>query len=106
MVRDHPKTLVRAGIVAIGDTGEVGPPADDRLEFVDLPIALVSLRDRREALETHSGIDRRAWQVALFDFAVFFVALVLHEDEVPDFHEATGIFAVAPRIGLVVGDKV
>ena len=61
---------------------------DQILEEIDLIVRVLALQHRGDALEPHAGIDRRPRQrlhVALL------VAVVLHEDEIPDLDVAIAV---------------
>ena len=62
--------------------GRFGGRLDEMLKEVDLVIRMHALENRCEALEAHTGIDRRFRQGRHGPVGV---AVVLHEDEVPDF---------------------
>ena len=65
---------------------------DQRLEQVCVVIVVLALEDRRDAFQTHAGVDGRLGQVVLHDVPAFAErALILHEDEVPDFDEPVAI---------------
>ena len=67
---------------------------DQRLEQVDVVIVVDALQDRRDALQPHAGVDRRARQL---DAIVGAELLELHEDEIPDLDEAVAILVRAAR---------
>ena len=72
---------------------------DERLEQVDLVIAVHALQDGGQALQAHAGVDTRRGQAG--DAAVF-VHFELHEDVVPDLDEAVAVFIGAA--GRAAGD--
>jgi len=67
---------------------------DQRLEQVDLVVGMDPLQHRRNALETHPGVDRGLGQ-RMHDAGL--VAVELHEDVVPDFDVAIAILVLAAR---------
>ena len=106
MVGDDPHADRGLGILAVALGRDGAGLVDHGLKGVDLPVALVSLYDGSETLETHAGVDRGPRQVPLLDASSLFESLVLHEDEVPDLHEPSCVLTEAPGVGLVVGDEV
>ena len=77
---------------------------DQRLEQVDLVVAMHMLQHRRDALQPHAGIHRRLGQ--RMHHAVL-VAVELHEHVVPDFDVAVAVFLggagrAAPDVRAVV----
>lgn len=61
---------------------------NQRPEQIGVVIVVFALQQRRNALETHAGVDRRARQI---DALFLRQLLILHEDEVPDFDETVAI---------------
>ena len=75
--------------------------ADQCLEEIDIVIVVHALQNRSDALQPHSGVDRRTRQVdALFGRDL----LELHENEVPDFDETVTVFV--SRSGRSAPDMV
>ncbi len=89
MVRDHLQRIVRE----IRRVGFAGCSLDQRLEQVDLIVAVNMLEHGGEALEAHARIDallRQLRHVALG------VAIELHEHEIPDLDEAVAVLFRRP----------
>ena len=64
------------------DAGEIGDGLDQRLEQVDVVVAVDALENCGDALEPHAGIDREPGKV---DARIGVDLLELHEDEIPEF---------------------
>ena len=67
---------------------------DQGLEQVDFVVGMHALHHRRDALQSHPGIHRRPGQ-GVHDAR--FIAVVLHEDQVPDFDVAVAVFLGCAR---------
>jgi hypothetical protein len=92
MVGDDPvRDLVRA--IRLG-AARLGGAEDQGAHEVGVVIVMLALQHRRDALEAHPGVDRRARQV---DPLLGRHLLVLHEDEVPDLDEAVAVLIGAAR---------
>src|SRR5262249_25394784 len=83
------------------DPGQLGDGAVPRLEQIDGVIVVLALQNRRDALESHAGVDRGAREI---DALASLELLILHEHEVPDLNEpvALGI----RRTGRTTGNLV
>src|ERR1700690_3274684 len=90
VVRDHAQT----GGIEILRTGDFRRGADQRLEQIDVIVAVHTLHDRRDTIKAHAGIDGRFGQG--HQHAVR-RAIVLHEYEIPDFHIAVAVLVDGTR---------
>ena len=73
-------------IGAVFDAAEFAGALDDRADQVGFVVRKLALQDGGDAFEAHAGVDGRAGQRR---HGARRVAVELHEDEVPDFDEAS-----------------
>ncbi len=93
---------VRRGALALGlGAGQLFRGADQALEQVDFIVGVDALQHGGDALQTHAGVDAGLGKVAN-DLIV--LLLVLHEDVVPDLHEAVAV--LIRRTGRAAEDVV
>ena len=97
VVGDDPQRLV----LQVGHAGQLGRLADQRLEQVDFVVGVHVLQDRRQALQAHAGVHARRRQRLQ---RTVWLAIELHEHQVPDFDEAVAIFIRRAR--RATGDMV
>ena len=100
MVGDHAQRLV----FQVGGAGFARGGLDQGLEQVDLVVAVHVLQHGGQALHAHAGVHARLRQLV---HHARFVAVELHEHQVPDFNEAVAVFLgrarrAAPDVGAVV----
>ena len=90
MIGNH---LQRTGfeILRAGNSGGGG---DQGLEQIDLVIAVHALQNGRSPLQPHAGVHRRPGQRGQLSG---FVAVVLHEHQIPDFDEAIAFVGAHAR---------
>lgn len=105
MIGDDP---VAGAMLALSrNAGRLDGGGNQRPEQVRIIIVVLALQQRRNALQTHAGIDRRTRQV---DTLFLRQLLILHEDEVPDFDETVAILfrrtgrSTPDMIAMVVED--
>ncbi len=97
VVRDD--AMVRpAGAVGLRAC-HAGGGFDEAPHQVGVVVVVLSLKDRADALQSHSGVDGRAGQRVA---GLVRVLLVLHEDEVPDLDEPVSVLVRAA--GRSAGD--
>ena len=84
-----------SGVGAVGGAQDGGRRVDDRQKEVGVEHGIESLHHGEDPLQAHAGVDVLAGQVAQRAVGV---AVVLHEDEVPDLDEA--------RVATVLGATV
>src|SRR5262249_50224601 len=75
---------IDARIIAVRDVEQLRGMLDDRADEVSLVVGDLALQDGGDALQAHAGIDRRPRKSSQLAAGV---AIVLHEDQVPDFDE-------------------
>ncbi|MNX80834.1 hypothetical protein D3C86_1125030 [compost metagenome] len=93
---------VRRGALALGlGRGQLFRGADQALEQIDFIVGVDALQHGGDALQTHAGVDAGLGKVAN-DLIV--LLLVLHEDVVPDLHEAVAV--LVRRTGRAAEDVV
>ncbi len=93
---------VRRRAFALGlGRGQFFRGVDQALEQVDVIVGVDALQHGGDALQTHAGVDAGLGKVAN-DLVV--LLLVLHEDVVPDFHEAVAV--LVRRTGRAAEDVV
>ncbi len=108
VVGDHLERRVQLAVcIARFDADRILRRADQAAEEVDLVVVVDALEDRRDALQAHAGVDRRARQVEPLAREL----LVLHEDEVPDLDEPVAVFlrrarGAAPDMVAVVEEDL
>ncbi len=90
VVGDHAQRLV----FQVGHACQLGGVADQRLEQVDLVVAVHVLQDRGQALQAHAGVHARRRQ--RHQGAVG-LAVELHEHQVPDLDEAVAVLVRGTR---------
>ena len=90
VVGDHLERVVREVLLA----GLARGGLDQRIEDVDLVVAVHVLQDRRQAFEAHAGVDAGRGQL---DDAAVGLHVELHEHVVPDLDEAVAVFLRAAR---------
>ena len=87
--------------------GQVGDGAGQGAKQIGLVIGRDPLQQRRYALQTHAGVDRRARQR---DALAGRDLLILHEDEIPELQKTVAVLLRAAgrsareRVALVVED--
>jgi hypothetical protein len=81
MVGDDAHGNILLGIFAIDAARHLSDDLDDRLEDVGVVVGGLALQSHAEAFETHSGVDHLGRQRLKRTVGL---AVVLHEDEVPD----------------------
>ncbi len=86
MIGNDAQHGIGAGIGARGHAEHAGGVLDDGVDQVGIVVGDLSLQDGGDAFEAHAGIDRGTRQGVQFARGV---AIVLHEDEVPDFDKAS-----------------
>src|SRR5262249_2611411 len=69
-------------------SGQIGDMQDDGAEQVDLVVVVGPLQHRRDALESHAGVDRGLGQSEALASRLL---LELHEPEIPDLEEAVAV---------------
>src|SRR5439155_26870350 len=86
---------------SVGNVEKVGGAIDDGPQQVGVVIRKLALEDGGRALESHAGVDRRAGKRG---HNAVGGALILHEDEIPDFNETVaGIFGELHMLATGVG---
>ena len=80
------------GVRGVFDTGDLSGSVEQVLEQVDLVVAVHVLQHGSQALQTHAGIDRGLGQRDQFAAGL---AVVLHENQVPDFDVTVAVFVGA-----------
>ena len=103
VVRDHPKRRQLAGIGGVSARG-LGGGGDERLEKINLVIAMHALEHRGDALEAHARIDARARKGR---HGAVGAALELHKHQIPNFDIAIAVFlrrarGTTPHLGAMV----
>ena len=105
VIGDH--TMARLRVTRGGRVGQRPRRRDQRLERIGIVIVVDALHHRGDALQPHTGVDRRPRQVA--DDRIRLLHM-LHEHQVPDFDEAVAVLVRAARraagdvIAMVVED--
>ena len=100
VVRDHAQRFA----FQVGGAGFARGGLDQVLEQVDFVVAVHVLQHGGQALHAHAGVDARLRQLV---HVARFVAVELHEHQVPDFDEAVAVFVgrawrAARDVGAVV----
>src|SRR5450830_1731469 len=85
VVSDHAQRFA----FQVGRTGLAGSGLDQSLEQVDLVVAVHVLQHRGQALQAHARVDTGLGQLV---HHARFVAVELHEHQVPDFDKAVAVF--------------
>jgi hypothetical protein len=81
---------------------------DQALEQIGVVVAVHTLEDRSDAFQAHAGVDTRRRQRLHLPVGI---AVVLHEDQVPDLHVAIPVFfrgarRAARNLGTVVVENL
>ena len=90
VVGDHPQRLVAKVVGA----GQLRRARDQRLEQVDFVVAVHALEHRGQPLQAHAGIHARRRQRIQ---AAVWLAVELHEHQVPDLDEAVAVLVGGAR---------
>src|SRR5262249_19718295 len=108
MIGADAQDRIDAGIGIGSDAEEAGGVFDDGADEIGLVVAELALEYGGSALQTHAGIDRGPGKRGQLAGGV---AIVLHEDEVPDFDEASAavlgkLLVFAARLGAFGAEVV
>ena len=90
MVGDHPHGHVVGRNFVVAFAGQGGHMLDDRREQVAVVVVGLALKHRRHPLQPHAGVDGGFGQGR---HGALFVAVELHEHQVPDLQEAVALAA-------------
>ena len=95
-------------VLAVGEPRVGGCGVADVRGGVDVEHRWHVLQHRRHPIQTHPGVDALGRQIA--DHVIWLVLDVLHEDEIPDLHEAVLIAdrrtAALPELGPLVEEDL
>src|SRR5690606_22660562 len=90
MVCDHAKRNGGIGFRIVLDLRKAGCFSDNALENVCVVVRVDVLKDRGDSLEACSRVNRRLWKRVQLSRRI---PLILHEDEIPEFHITIAIAA-------------
>ncbi len=93
VIGDHPQRDVLLGVGAVLRARQLRRRGEDRLEEVGVVVRVHPLEHGGDPLQAHAGVDRRLGQRRQGPRRV---AVVLHEDQVPDLHVAPGVRPLLP----------
>ena len=88
MVGNDTEGDVRVGIHSIGSPGDFFRGGDEIAHEIDIVIRQDTLQNRRDTFESHAGIDMLSGK---FRQASVFVAVILDEDQIPQFNITAAI---------------
>ena len=103
VVRKDPQRDIRAIACPVADTCTVLCDCKDRPDRVGIEGRIYALEENGHTLEAHAGVDRLGREIS--NDVVGLILDVLHENEVPELHEAFLVDDRAP-IGSVLGSLV
>ena len=104
MIRNNPEANIIWLVDAIGLSSKLCGEIKNWLYFVDLVKIVDPLHKKGDSFKAHSGINVLGWKLAEYLEAVFAItstALILHENEVPNFYEPI-LVSFRPTIDPVI----